>query len=136
MTDFKPTDPYHRFFLLRHYQYVDIVHTLYKVVRPTPAGAWVIEDILGAFKERWVGRHTGKAWAYQDVDHAWYSFKRRMEKRLTHARNELDAVKAAFHFISYAPTGPEEHVRVIDGTFEYLGLGKSPKFRSGGHYSD
>ncbi len=113
MPDFSTTDPYHRFFLRCHYQWVDIVHADYKVVRPTPAGAWIIEDIPGAFRERWVG-HTGKAFAYQDVHDAWFSFKCRMRHRVIHARNELEAVEAALVEIDKVTEGPTDFTRVID----------------------
>ncbi len=110
MTDFAPTDPYHRFYLVKWIAEVRIVHTTYAVVKPTPAGAWIKEGYYDSEK-RWVG-HTRKAFAYQDPSKAWHSFAFRMRARFIHAQDELAAVQATLSHLE-ATSGPRDHIIVL-----------------------
>jgi len=105
MTNFTPTDPYHRFYLSKDLPKAIIVHTTYEVIKPTRCGAWIKEMRYPSFlyhsgssKTHWVGQ-TEKAFAYQDVNKAWYSFQRRVQARFNYAEQELYAVKAVLDYI-------------------------------------
>ena len=95
----------------------------YKLVRETPKGYWIIDDLWDYDEEsvetykKWVSKTARKRWAYPTKEEALVSFKARKRRQIRILTYQLSEAKTALKLAE------GEDFSTVKSTFELHGIG-------------
>ena len=94
---------------MKFYRYIEVSYESgvqldvkeYKLVRETPKGYWIIDDLWHYDEEsvetykKWVSKTARKRWAYPTIEEALTSFKARKNRQIRILTHQLKGAKVA-----------------------------------------